>query len=121
MLIRLPPETSLTTPSRGLPLLMISTPGPLPPLRERTEPFLSRSAGIAWRLGARAPASRPAARRPLAAERRSELAPERVSRASTAGDVHSAPASTFAFAEVTAAESAPSAARVPAWLDAADA
>src|SRR6476661_1723363 len=91
MLIRLPPATSLTTPSRRLPLVITSTPGPPPPLRERTEPFFRRSAGIGCRFGTRLLGSALAA-------------PERVSCATAAGPVQSPPDSTFAAALANAAE-----------------
>src|ERR1700754_2578184 len=120
MLIRLPPAISFTTPSRGLPFLITSTPGPVPPLRESTEPLLSRSAGIGWRLGTRASTSTPAACSPFDAARASEAAPERVSWASTAGAVHRPPDFTFSCAEANAADIPASAATVAAWPAAAD-
>src|SRR3954452_19638581 len=97
MLIRLPPETTLTTPSRALPLLIVSSPTPLPPLRESTEPLLSRSAGIGWRLI------------PPATERRREAASERVRYAATAGPVHRAPDSTLSRADANVFERSSSA------------
>src|SRR4051794_1240678 len=93
MLIRLPPETSLTTPSRALPLLIVSAPSPLAPLRESTEPLLSRNAGLGWRLS------------PPVTERRREAASEPVRYAASAGPVHKAPDSTLSPADANVLDS----------------
>src|SRR3954452_925864 len=94
MLIRLSPATSLTTPSRALPLLIVNSPSPLPPLRESTEPLLSRSAGIGWRFS------------PPATERRREAASEPARYAATAGPVQRAPDSTLSRADANVLERA---------------
>src|SRR4051794_19151934 len=107
MLIRLPPETSLTTPSRPSPLLIVSSPGPLPPLRESTEPLLSRKAGVGWRLS------------PPATERRREAASERVRYAATAGPVQRAPDSTLSPADANVWDSSWSAETASVGVDAA--
>src|SRR4051794_25812362 len=107
MLIRLLPETSFTTPSRGLPLLIVSSPSPLPPLRESTEPLLSRNAGVGWRFS------------PPATDRRREAASEPVRYAVTAGPVQRAPDSTFSLAEANVVDSPSSAATACVCVDAA--
>src|SRR3954468_7277392 len=107
MLIRLSPPTSLTTPSRALPLLIVSSPDPLPPLRESTEPLFSRSAGAGWRLS------------PPATERRREAASELVRYAATAGPVQSAPDSTLSPADANVSERSWSAEAASVCADAA--
>src|SRR3982750_1040576 len=97
MLIRLSPDTSLTTPSPGLPLLIVSSPSPPLPLRESTEPLLRRSAGVGWRFS------------PPATERRRDAGSERVRYAATAGPVQRAPDSTFSPADANVSDSPSSA------------